>query len=391
MRGGGVLGRIFKKAFTLVELLVVIAIIGILIALLLPAVQAAREAARRMQCTNNQKQYLVALHNYHDTYNAFPASRCTTGGLNMPNDIGSISTYCCSNKNTGGLMSATCVLLPFMEQTSRWSDIMAFANSVVSDWAVSVPNEEENDNYKGFRGEIATLICPSEPNDDVTEAYYNARCNYMTCRGDACFTGDIGDKQNDKLPVCRVGSRTLFTPMEWRSMAFCVDGTSNTIVLSESCGAPFGSTDVRGGVMELAITNSELGGLVQPSLCLNGALSPADPTKLISGIESLRAKQMSNGAMIASGFHTILPPNSPSCATLDDPQFMPGTYGVMSANSFHSGGVNTGLLDGSVRFVSNTVDAGDATKIVDPTKTTESPYGVWGAMGTPAGGEAKSL
>ena len=104
--------RLRRLAFTLVELLVVIAIIGILVALLLPAVQAAREAARRMQCSNNMKQIGLALHNYHDIYKAFPSTYC---GVSDPVNGGwSYNTFRGSEKVR---------LLPFIEQQSVYDAI----------------------------------------------------------------------------------------------------------------------------------------------------------------------------------------------------------------------------------------------------------------------------
>ena len=99
-----------KKGFTLVELLVVIAIIGMLIALLLPAVQAAREAARRMQCSNHMKQWGLALHNHHDAHNKLPAG-CSEFFYFVP------------------LVGVTVHLLPYMEQQTVYDTLQAYAQS----------------------------------------------------------------------------------------------------------------------------------------------------------------------------------------------------------------------------------------------------------------------
>jgi len=116
--------RFKNQAFTLVELLVVIAIIGILIALLLPAVQAAREAARRSQCTNNLKQFGLANHNYHDTYKALPARRGGTSSYPNPGSSRSHANF--------DRLSPFIPLLPFYEQGAMYDQIKAGSGSIMA-------------------------------------------------------------------------------------------------------------------------------------------------------------------------------------------------------------------------------------------------------------------
>jgi prepilin-type N-terminal cleavage/methylation domain-containing protein/prepilin-type processing-associated H-X9-DG protein len=378
-RAIGIRGR---EAFTLVELLVVIAIIGILIALLLPAVQAAREAARRSQCTNNLKQLGLALHNYHDANNIMPFICGGTGGdaLVSGSWTASFGTYNCWGPGCTSAyrLSGFVVLLPYMEQKAIY-DKFANNNFSPGGWVnISDPNAPVHD-------AIPTFFCPSDGGARNYDKNRPAR-NYMMSMGDWTMQHHDAERQvvNPRGPFGTF--RSPRRPGQLYNFAAVVDGLSNTAAFSERVVGQ-NIADVKGGFAQSAYVMP--GATVLPGML---GIVPLDcKTTGISGNRyvtpgggDVTGRYWSDGSSVASGFNTILPPNAPSCtasgyASQESRILAPPT-------SNHPGGVNVCMLDGSVRFISETIDTGNLSLgLVDGGP---SNYGVWGALGSRAGGES---
>ena len=354
-----------NRGFTLVELLVVIAIIGILIGLLLPAVQAAREAARRMQCTNNLKQISLGVQNYHDVHNSLPASR---------------SQYPCFFDYSDA-WGTTFSILPYSEQQPTYDATLQKIKSVdagTACWPVyCFPMEV-----------IPTFCCPSDPQAAQKDPD-RVRCSYVTCRGDTFKLMEYatwlnGPGQETTLNIFeKACERAGFAPFRWKGLESIIDGTSNTIAWSETVTA--------GGVEDKRIKAGVVTGFSNDATYLNKCFNSRSTTdsNLLSGTIAIshRGARMADGRYMIAGFSTIFPPNSPSCQHTDGMEMRM----LRTASSEHSGGVNTAYFDGSVKFISETINCGTYTVQHPLPNTGPSIYGIWGALGSINGGETVSL
>ncbi len=340
--------------FTLVELLVVIAIIGVLVALLLPAVQAAREAARRTQCTNNLKQHGLALHNYHDTYKAFPYMQ-----LPALQFIGTTGT-----SRLSGFIS----LLPFIEQQPLHDEILGTnpPYGSVGPW----------DSWGPWQQRISAFECPSDGN--FRSAPGPGPRNYNFSVGDSIRRVWQPHPENTR--------RGLFTIDRARRFADVVDGTSNTVALSERVIGLDNQRDIRGNVARNIFLGDPPPSTPAACFATRGAAGRyADTVQVFPGHEvnghGISGRRWAHGIPFYNAFNTVLPPNSPTCVSGPSEQ----GSAILSATSRHPGGVNVAMGDGSVRFISETIDAGGPTRF--EVTTGASPFGVWGALGSITGGE----
>lgn len=397
--------RHHRPGFTLVELLVVIAIIGVLVGLLLPAVQAAREAARRMSCSNNFKQIGLGLHNYHAAFNKLPQQRTGTWNPNL-------STWPADFREDNNMFQLSFLVgtLPFIEQQALWEQIVnpngsnADGTPRMPPWPAMGPSVDVNDLYGPWVTEVGTFRCPSDPG--VGAPGYG-RTNYGANMGDSYFMPNgIHLAWDHSMTATEFGwpdprgtCRGAFFPRQQLGFRDFLDGLSNTIMCGE-LATDLGDRDKRTTVIQSVGTP----GIDENPLACRPGVDPlrpqfwnaANPTPaegFAEGARWARGLQWSSAFDINSGVYTVLPPNSEICTASDtSTQYWSAMDGQVNTtvSSRHQGGAHVLMGDGAVKFVTDSIEAGNSG--AQPTNPwtlqgQASPFGLWGALGTRANKE----
>ncbi len=322
-----------RQGFTLVELLVVIAIIGILVGLLLPAVQAAREAARRMSCGNNLKQIGLGLHNYHSTYDTLPMAR---GGTHLVK-----TGYNDHNRKS---LSIWVPLLPFIEQQPLWEKI---SNPYI-DTASNTTHQEMgpapwSGSYAPWRTQVGTYRCPSDPAQQALGEV--AFTNYCANFGDQIFENAYGGIADDGTrdgnnswgyDQVQPRSRGAFGAKRFLGFRDILDGTSNTVAVGE-CPVDLGLFEI------FSSARRNVGDTIydNPRMCeqyvdtnrpkfWNNATITGNVT---GGTSEKRGKRWTDGRPMYQAICGVRPPNKENCLR----QNGDGNDGIFTVGSRHQG------------------------------------------------------
>jgi len=352
------------RGFTLIELLVVIAIIGVLIALLLPAVQQAREAARRIQCTNNMKQIALAVHNYESSNTSFPL------GASFQNE----SYPSGLNYAMWDSFSAQALLLPFIEQTPLY-------NAINFSFSPSQPCNSPT----VYVRIVGSYLCPSDPYGGRTSNNCYAASFGACTTGLFNWTDQAPAWANSQVPADSSG---LFTFGRVYGMRDVIDGTSNTIAYSEWVVGNGGKnydnvTPPRRYRGNLLMASGASGpNVLNANQNAQGVINAVNACRLDfqssasdNRISDFKGWRWSQGTAGFSMFNTIQTPNDKfgGCRIGGQPTDWPDSSYTIGAASYHPGGVNVAMADGSVRFIKDSVN-----------------QQTWWALGTRNGGEVIS-
>ncbi len=406
------------SGFTLVELLVVIAIIGVLVGLLLPAVQAAREAARRMSCSNNFKQIGLAMHNYHAAYDQLPIHGSGTG---MGLDAANPNWWQASNSSSKLNLSAMVGMTPFFEQQALWEQISNPDTKTVTGaappadtgvpgaWPAMGPSPKSFSTTPGYipwSTEVSNIRCPSDPGTGLPGL---GRTNYGPCMGDSYSTQQQGHQNTNgtALPIygpstnsgnsanAKAVHRGMFSIYVSRKFRDVQDGLANTIAMGEiksdlgdrdkraayswnGTGSP---NDVQNDPRHCQASNEIDPARPQFWCPTTGGVGCTPPVSLESNTSNSRGMRWAAATRAGiQDVYTVSPPNSELCIGqwADNP-------GNFSPSSNHQGGVHVLMGDGAVKFITDSIEAGDQKAPVITNANNpgaKSPYGLWGALGT---------
>ncbi|MDR2117446.1 MAG: DUF1559 domain-containing protein [Planctomycetaceae bacterium] len=334
--------KTLRFGFTLVELLVVIAIIGVLIAMLLPAVQAAREAARRMSCSNNVKQLGIAMHNYHDTLQSLPPgnlqvySRANQPQIDNAHDAASANALLPSGVTAAeGMFGWSVFILPYTEAQTVYEKIN-FSKGAYTTVTIIGPNGTTTENLEASKLAPSFFVCPSSQQIFEKGTYKDYSVNANARLPGHTGTLDFAERRTaGKL-------NGLFHKGSHFNLASIADGTSNTLMILERVAA---TKTIAGAPASPTLLNDTC---MNPFFLVNDSAQGQIQTYIDMELPINPPRQKAWGASTGRVTRT--------------------------AESDHPGGIQVGVADGSCRFLMQTM-----------------PMSVYDALMTRTGGESISL